>query len=65
MKKITIAIALLFSSITANAAWWSDGSIMYSNVCRQGLYWQYTTWAPVGTSCYMPMINSYGYRTAE
>lgn len=70
MKKLIIGLVLTMSilvSITTSvlAAWNYDGYGFTSNVCRNGLYWQYVQWGYTNTTCYMPLHNLYGVRVAE
>ena len=73
MKKFSLFVAVVFglSFFTipkaANAAWVYDPNTFnyFSNVCRNGFYWQFVSWNYVGTDCYMPGWGLYGRRVAE
>lgn len=62
MRKLTIFLLLVFISITAIAAVMRgpDGR-WYGNVCLTDLGWQVVNWQLVGSTCYAPMWNRYGF----
>lgn len=62
MKHLIILFSILAISISAYAAtlMGRDG-IIYGNICQTLHGWQQVTWQPVGSQCYAPGLNSWGY----
>lgn len=64
MNKFILGALLLIVSQFSNASYMYYYGTLYSNVCRSGYYYAYTSWQPVGTSCYTT-YTGYGYMSAE
>ena len=62
MRQILFPV-LFFFATSANSAVWQDRStgIWVGNVCQTPLGWQIVPPQPIGSTCYSPGWNSYGF----
>lgn len=57
-----LLILFLSLPIIANAeVIFGPNGVLYGNVCQTQMGWQYVPWQPVGSLCYSPRFNSWGY----
>lgn len=75
MKKVVLALSLALLTAVSIAAvapakseaavYLGNNGIWYGNVCRNGMYYQFVGYRPVGATCYMPGWGAYGVITNE
>jgi hypothetical protein len=61
MKKLFVIFLLLFSTNSIPAVVRGADGRWYGNICVTQRGWQTVPWLPVGSMCYSPMWQMYGF----
>lgn len=62
MKKTILVMLLCISSSMADSTVWrSPNGIVYGDICQTRFGWQQVLPLPVGSNCFAPRFNTWGY----
>lgn len=61
MKVLLLVLLLLLPSHVEAEVIIGPNGVRYGNICQTSIGWQIVPWQPVGSVCYAPAFNLWGY----